>query len=377
MNVLVAHLTGRAPTGGMSRLLGLSHELLAQKGHRIDFLTSDDVGEWERGAAGRVLFPLTVFRRVRFAARRGTPYDVVNVHEQRGAVITVLKQWAGNPAVVVTTHGVEQRGWEVLQRYLESRGEPASIKTRLVYPLTSLSQSRISLHWADHVVALNDDDARYLQRQFHVPCGRITVVRPGANPIYGQSAAARQYRPIRRVLFAGTWTRRKGIIDLVAAFTHLRSSGREIDLIVLGAGASSADVLAAFDPRIRPNVHVVAASSDGDAASIMAEADAFVLPSAFEGTPLTLIEAMWSGLPIVTTATAGMKDVIRHGETGLLVEVGDVGALVEAVERLLDEPPLAERLGRSAREAARQFTWQVCAEGFERAYERAMRVTAG
>jgi len=105
-------------------------------------------------------------------------------------------------------------------------------------------------------------------------------------------------------------------------------------------------------------------------AAAFAGADLFVLPSLFEGTPLTLMQAMMSGLPIVTTATCGMKDVIGHERTGLLVPIRSATSVIAAVERLKSDHTLRERLGRAARsQALTNYSWERSAEPVLRAYE--------
>ena len=105
-------------------------------------------------------------------------------------------------------------------------------------------------------------------------------------------------------------------------------------------------------------------------AAAFAAADLFLLPSLFEGTPLTLIQAMMSGLPIVTTSTCGMKDVITHERTGLLVPIRGRDALVEAVSGLITNSAFRKRLGLEARGTAMQrYTWHRAAEPVLRAYE--------
>jgi glycosyltransferase involved in cell wall biosynthesis len=119
-------------------------------------------------------------------------------------------------------------------------------------------------------------------------------------------------------------------------------------------------------------VTVVNARDDRETAAALAAADIFVLPSLFEGTPLTLIEAMWSGLPVVTTATAGMKDVVRHDENGLLVQPGSVESLAGGIDRLARDGDLRRRLGVAAHRAAvERYTWRQTAAAFEAAYRLA------
>ena len=289
MRILVAHLVTLERSGGMSRLMGRVHDELERAGHEVDFLSADDVSAAARGPAGRFLFPWTVWKAVIDAARRQRPYDVVNVHEPHGAAVAMLRGGQNGTAVVTMTHGVEQRGWEL------SLGDPAtrpSWKTRCVYPASSLWQSRMTLRCADHVICLNSQDREFLATRFGVDTARITRVTPGADSIFGEAAAARRYGPAKRVLFAGTWIPRKGTHVLVSAFEQLCAAGSSLQLDILGAGVPATEVLANFSEGVRGRVRVIAARTDSETAAAMAAADLFVLPSLFEGTPLTLIEAM-------------------------------------------------------------------------------------
>ena len=369
MRILVAHLVGSERSGGMSRLMGRAHDELERAGHEITYLSADDVGPAVRGRGGRVLFPWRVRQAVRDAVRRGQPYDVVNVHEPHGAPVATLRGGQNGTAVVAMTHGVEQRGWELSLEHAETR---PSLKTRCLYPVSSLWQSRVALQRADHVICLNTQDCAFLQDRFAVDAARITRVTPGADVLFGEAAARRTYGAPRRLLFAGTWIPRKGTHVLAAAFERLCSAGPSLGLDVLGAGVPVERVRADFSPAVRDRVRVISARSDRETAAAMAAADVFVLPSLFEGTPLTLIEAMWSGLPVVTTATAGMKDVVRHDEHGLLVQPGDVASLTRAIETLAKDPDLCRRLGAAAHAAAAtDYTWRRTADAFESAYRAA------
>ena len=88
-------------------------------------------------------------------------------------------------------------------------------------------------------------------------------------------------------------------------------------------------------------------------AALMAAADIFVLPSQFEGLPMSVIEAMLSGLARRRLATfAGRSEQVVEGETGLLVPMGDAGALRDAIARLAADPDLRRRMGEAGRDRA-------------------------
>lgn len=369
MRILVAHLVSSERTGGMSRLMGRVHDELARSGHDVTYLSADDVGAMVRGRGGRLLFPWSVRRAVVDAARSGEPYDIVNVHEPHGAPVAAFRTGQNGTAVVAMTHGVEQRGWELSLGHDEIR---PTLKTRCVYPVSSLWQSRMALKRADHVICLNTDDREFLHGRFGVDRERITRITPGADPVFGEAASQRAYGVPKRLLFAGTWIRRKGTHLLAPAFERLCAAGAALDLAVLGPGVSVDRVREDFDPGVRDRVTVINARNDRETAEALAAADIFVLPSLFEGTPLTLIEAMWSGLPVVTTATAGMKDVVRHDQNGLLVQPGSVESLVSGIDRLFRDGDLRRRLGAAAHKTAvEHYTWRHTAASFETAYRAA------
>jgi glycosyltransferase involved in cell wall biosynthesis len=277
----------------------------------------------------------------------------------------------GNSTIVVTTHGVEQRGWERQCAGARENRDRIARRTRIVYPATILWQANFGLRHADHIFCLNQEDREYLTTHFGRSCDDVTRISPGADPIYASAAAHRDYRRAQRLLFAGSWLPRKGIHDLVAAFATLRQRCPELELQVLGGGVSDEIVLNAFPTELRTAINCVHAASDAESAAAYANADIYILPSRFEGTPLTLVEAMASGLPIVTTATCGMRDIIRDGKNGRLIPLYSTEAIVEAVSALIENLSSRETIGRAARhEALAQYSWDQVAAPVWATYER-------
>lgn len=363
LRILVAHNVPRARTGGMSRLMGFIHDYITREGHAVDLFCAEQVPKKWSGRITRLTFPVLVRRHAIQAARAGRPYDIINIHEPSGAAISTFRKAAHAPAVVVTSYGVERRAWELsLEEKRFRRGGP-SLKTRLVYPPTILWQSGWSLRNADHILCSNSEDGDYLVRNFGIARQKITRMFSGADPAYAAQVNGRDYASADRLLFAGSWIQRKGIDDLVPAFIALAARYPKLTLTILAADLNEHEVTAAFPEAIRARVFCVSTRSEADNIGAYRAADIYVLPSLFEGTPLTLIEAMMSGMPIVTTATCGMKDVIRNGENGLLVPVHSPEGIISAVERLLDDSQLRRRLGQAAqREALEKYSWDRVAE---------------
>jgi glycosyltransferase involved in cell wall biosynthesis len=89
-----------------------------------------------------------------------------------------------------------------------------------------------------------------------------------------------------------------------------------------------------------------------DIQDILARTDIAVLTSVKEGLPRAALEAMAMGIPVVATRVPGTREVVRHNETGLVVELGDAAGLADALARLIADPALRVRMGRQGRRVA-------------------------
>jgi glycosyltransferase involved in cell wall biosynthesis len=370
LRILVAHNVSGKRTGGMSRLMGFVHDHVIQAGHSVEYLCAENLPSYLRGRVARFAFPALVLQHSRAAARSGKPFDIINVHEPSSGLISLLKSVAGGPRVVVTSYGVEKRGWDRLLEEARLGRENVRLKSRVLYPATVLWQARLGVVHADHVFCSNMEDYEYLTSKYRIPPEKVTRIHSGAERIYADVGVSRDYSRADALLFAGTWLRRKGICDLAPAFARLAERHPQLKLVVLNGGVPESTVKACFPEALQHRVLCRQSEPEKGVANAMGETDIYLLPSLFEGTPLTLIEAMFGGMPIVTTSTCGMKDVIEDGRNGLLTPIRSPERVVAAVESLLADPALRSRLGRAARaEAVEKYNWARVAEPIQQVYE--------
>jgi glycosyltransferase involved in cell wall biosynthesis len=121
--------------------------------------------------------------------------------------------------------------------------------------------------------------------------------------------------------------------------------------------------------RLHLGGHVRLVGLRTDVAHLLPGADAGLLTSISEGIPLTLIEAMAAGLPVVATRVGGNPEVVSDSATGLLAPAGDPAALAEQVLRLAETPELRQRLGEAGRQRARErFSEDRMLDDYQRLY---------
>ena len=111
-----------------------------------------------------------------------------------------------------------------------------------------------------------------------------------------------------------------------------------------------------------------------DVADILRASDVFVLSSRVEGNPLSVMEAMAAGLPVVSTAVGGVPELVQEGATGLLVPSEDAGALAQAMQALVDDPVRRQAMGEAARQhAVAHFDIRHTVRGYEQLYESLLK----
>ena len=208
---------------------------------------------------------------------------------------------------------------------------------------------RAALAAADEVVFVSADLRRQLGGRGRVIPNGVSVGRiRDALPERGSVRKEFLFGSDFVVLFVGRVTEDKGIRTLLSAFEGVRAAGTPIRLLLVGP----------VDSAIRGEVDRCASRAAAGALLVLgardapyrfyAAADAFVLPSQREGLPLSLLEAMAAGLPVIATGVGGVPEVV-DGRTGILVSPGDVLALKEAILRLYEHRGEAVAMGERAR----------------------------
>jgi glycosyltransferase involved in cell wall biosynthesis len=223
----------------------------------------------------------------------------------------------------------------------------------------------LSIKTADYGAVANREGWIHSELKYRREPGRIRFVPNGTEERFFLD---RKYsdKPDIRLLYVGTWLDRKGVYYLAEAFRTLAGRLPSVRLTVAGSLLPEDTVRKSLAPSTQDRLTVIPFIARHEMASVYAAHDVFVFPSLVEGMPLTLLEAMASAMPVVTTETSGMADVVEDGITGLLVPPADSLRLAEAVERVCLSVDLRRQLGQAAQTAMRSYTWDRITEKLEK-----------
>lgn len=345
-------ITKASPIGGAQIHVRDLAAALAAQGHRPTVITSgsgtfiDDLR-----ALGipvvllqhlttpiRPLDDLRALREVHSALTQLRP-DLVAAHSSKAGILARLVGWRLRLPVVFTVHGwAFTPGVPAVEAALYRRVE------RLVGPL------------AGRIIAVSEYDRRLGLEAGIASPERLVTVHNGMPDIDPELQADPARSPARLVMVA-RYGAQKDHPTLLRALAALRHHAWELDLIGDGPLRAETEALAR-QLGLGDRVHFLGQRNDVDRR--LAAAQISLLITNWEGFPLSILEAMRAGMPVVASDVGGVAESVRDGENGFLVPRGDVDVLRDRLERLLADPGLRGRLGTSGRERfVRDFTLDV------------------
>jgi glycosyltransferase involved in cell wall biosynthesis len=284
--------------------------------------------------------PVTFLRMLRFMRRR--KYDILHTHifDWQGRVIALF---AGIPVIITTYHLVSD--WDLTGNFVRY----------LKVKLDSLT-SRLN----DKIIVVGEDVKRSAIQKGKIPAEKIVTVQNGidvnafCDSSDGEGIRSELGLNDRRIIIAiGRLVEQKGHTWLIEAANILRKDYPDISVLIVGEG----DLKDTLESQIRDNglegtVKLLGARRDIQ--KLLAISELYVMPSLFEGLPITLLEAMAAGKPIVATEVDGIRNVLRNGIEGLIIPPKESEGLAGAISDLLSDRHLAESLAQSSLKKVRE-----------------------
>jgi glycosyltransferase involved in cell wall biosynthesis len=221
---------------------------------------------------------------------------------------------------------------------------------------------RLTLNWTDRIVCCSGAVSRSVVSRIGGRIEHCTIIPFGVDIDHFEQAAAATRRELGlqdRGNVIGTVCRlvepKKGLTILLKAMAELarRYGQPPCQLLIVGDGPSRHE-LELLREQLGLSSWVVFSGSRRDIPQVLHVLDAFVLPSLYEGFGIAILEAMAAGKPVIATVVGGIPEFVLSGETGLLVEPGNVEALADAIDRLLSHPQEAQTMGKKGKVRVRE-----------------------
>jgi len=335
------------------------------RGHAIDLVTSG----WPGGAAQTVLDGLRVHRvggrhtfalRARGAVRRllaASRYDVVV--EDINKLPLYLTQLTDLPFCVIVPHlfgttAFAEASW------------PIATVVWAAERLIPRVYRRAAFH------AISDSTRDDLVRR-GILRERIEVIYPGVDAAWYSPDPATPRADDPTFLYVGRLKRYKGVETAVQALGLARQARPDVTLEIAGQG----DDRARLERLVRAlglgaAVRFLGFVPEEEKRRLLRRAWAVVFPSPKEGWGISNVEAAACGTPAIASDSPGLRESVRHGETGFLVPHRDARALADCMLALAADPALVARLGRGARAFAEQLSWERAARATEAQLQRVL-----
>jgi len=334
-------------------------------GHHVDALWSDDLPH--RIRHWNLHYLLELPRALRNAVRErslGVAYDVIDVYQPHAYLAAVDHVQSKRPGIFVNRNAdIETRFDRVVRAWQRRLGVRYRTPMRAIPGyLVDLgflrAQRRVARYAHGHVV-MSSENRDWLVQRYGVPVGRIAAIAQ-APPAEYLSVPLPPFdsRRLKHLLAVGQVTFYKGIQALTAAVNRLLAGDPAATFTWVCPHGQHEQARAMLDPQVHARCRQLSGLSNQEMIRVADACGVFLFPSITEGFGKAFLEAMARGLCVVTTQTAGMRDVIRHDENGFFVGVNDPDAIVRTVRQLWQEPERAETVSAAAVAAARQYSWE-------------------
>jgi glycosyltransferase involved in cell wall biosynthesis len=374
VEILMAAGVPQRREGGVAAVAHNLGSELSKRGHHVTYLFYEDLltKTESRGRFRDLQFAVRVAAHVR---KNREKYSVVNLHAPVGFAYGIRRRLAKSidfPPYVMTLHGLEERRVHVMRREAKkARAWHFSFVNRAWHTVYHFPRFYLSIKTADRAHCFSRDVWNILQLKYDLDTDKAVYIPNGVEERFFVTRAYDSPGPIR-LLYPGTWLDQRGIFYLRTALQNLNASFRDWTFTIAGPGVDATEIIGFFGQEIANQIQVLPSVPADKMPELYAEHDVLVFPSLMEGLPSVLMEAMASGMAVLTAETCGMVDVVENDFNGLLVPPADAKALHAALVRVCRCANLRKTLGEEARNTMRRYSWSRAAARLETLFESAI-----
>lgn len=254
--------------------------------------------------------------------------DIIHTHSSKAGVVARIAGWMCKVPTVFTAHG-----WGFTHGTPKLRRKIALVSEKLLAPLTA------------KIICVSESD-RQLALKFAVGTQQsLVTIYNGVSDIRMSIADASAQPP--RLIMVARFNEQKDQSTLLKSIAKLKNLDFHVDFV--GSGISMEECKAlAQSLEITNKVYFLGDRTD--VPNLLAQSQIFILSTHYEGFPISILEAMRAGLPVVATSVNGIPEQVERDKTGLLVPHEDVETLANALSKLIDSPQMRQQMGEAGRQ---------------------------
>lgn len=287
-------------------------------------------------------------------------YDIIHVHDWLGAYAGIVLKHMSRKPMVATIHSTE----------MGRRGTLSNDNERHIH------QTEWWLAFeAWHIICCSKYMHWEISTNLGCPRDKITIIHNGLDKSYISPFVFEKEYPKNEkeklVLFVGRLVYEKGPQLLIKAAQLLKSDGVKFAIVGDGAMKPYLEDLSrrlGVDGKVRFYGHV----SDEELSRLYQQAYLSVFPSLYEPFGIVALEAMGTGVPVIASNTGGLDEIVQDGVNGLKFQNGSAESLAQAIDRLINDVDLRNRIVKSARSSLKRFSWEKAVNATVEVYSRVL-----
>ncbi len=305
---------------------------------------------------GRAMYTPLALRKV-----SKLKFDLVHGQSFQAAIPTYkVGKDSGKPSVQ-TIHGIYQDQW------INITGNPAKAR------INAFIERKVYFRGFDSIISVDREFQAQAKAHGFEPLD-LEYIPNGVD--LSRFDGKERNTPVEgfQFLAVGRLVEQKGLEYLLKAASILAKQKSKFTIKIVGGGHQENYLKALVgDLEISEYVDFLGRVSDEELDRLYLDSSAYVLPSTWEGLPLTLLDAWGSGLPVVTTDVGGIMEVAKHDENAIVVSAKDPKTLAEAMDRVMDDSKLADTIAKAGNDLVRaEYSWATIAKRTLAVYERVL-----
>ncbi|ENQ3078234.1 glycosyltransferase family 4 protein [Bacillus cereus] len=383
LSILIATFWDYPHTGGLSNYITALSEGLRRQGHHVDIISPNHFSSSQVERLREGIVPeLKNFLKERYGSYNSTiiknqrnmyiyertirenikfkKYDVFHVQDLFTAnILGRINEYYGKK-LIFTPHGM----------FTFNRVKFGMFKKDSVEEFYHMALERKAIEFADHLIILSDSFRRPLMKLGANQENMTTVLTGIDYPDKYQTKNTSSTRNKIVITCVARLGPRKGHNVLLDAISQMESKYKDkIKLLIVGDGE--------MREKLEEQVHSLNLSmveflgQRDDVPDILSKTDIFVLPTLNDSLPISIIEAMHSGLCVISTPSGGIPELVKDSKTGILVDAGDANKLARALQSVIANQQEREELGKNARKFAQKYlTRETMVANIENIYKK-------